>query len=238
MLLHLPHSRDGACEHAATVLLYAMDHYGEMAGLASLGALTTAKLVRQAGAKYVQGFLARELAGNAELAGGSRAASGCRRRPGLTAASGEGAVRRRRRDRGILARLLRRQLRRARRRNGDGRRACRGGAGVRADRRADRRLRGLGIRIRRLRCNHGCGQGRARQVPCRGEEEKGGRGRMAPRSRVGWAGRAGRPPPPAAAALGRDQGAKEGGAIPADQGGRRRRAHAKSLKNVRAAAPA
>lgn len=114
VLLHLPYSRDGACEHAATVPLYAMDHYGEMAGLASRGALTTAKLVRQADAKYVQRFLARELVGNAELAGGSRAASGCRRRPGLTAASGEGEVWRRYRDRGILARLLRRQLRRAR----------------------------------------------------------------------------------------------------------------------------
>ena len=47
----------------------------------------------------------------------------------------------------------------------------------------------------------------------------------APQAGAGWAGRAERPPAPAAAALGRDQGAKEGCAIPADPGGRRRRAH-------------
>lgn len=63
------YSRGGACEHAVAALLHTMEHHGEMAGRAGLGALTTARLVRQADAKYMQGFLARELAGNAELAG-------------------------------------------------------------------------------------------------------------------------------------------------------------------------
>ena len=63
-----PYSRGGACEHAVAVLLHTMDNHGEMAGRAGMGSLSTARLVRQADAKYMQKFLAKELAGNAELA--------------------------------------------------------------------------------------------------------------------------------------------------------------------------
>ena len=64
-----PYSRGGACEHAVAVLLYTMDHYAEMAGRAGRRASPAARLVGQAGAGYVQRFLARELAADAGLAG-------------------------------------------------------------------------------------------------------------------------------------------------------------------------
>ena len=62
------YSYSGACEHAAAILIYTMDHYEEMGERAGRGALSAARLVRLADEKYMQRFLAKELAGNAELA--------------------------------------------------------------------------------------------------------------------------------------------------------------------------